>query len=91
MQVFIVRRVGFKATLSSKLQSPSWSGSLICQFLKFTDPNTSVEAKQHALEVLRSAGLETSEYSQGQDQDQDNSEHMHRVLGGYKATLHSKY
>ena len=51
-------------------------------FVPFADPHTSPEAKRHAEEVLRAAGVE-------EISDETEDEYRKRVMAGYKAALHS--
>jgi hypothetical protein len=53
-----------------------------------SNPNTSVEAKEHARDVLDKAGVDPAPLRDQATVSDD--PHENRVLGGYKATLSSK-
>lgn len=56
---------------------------------RFTDPNTSEKAKQHAREVLEAEGEEVDTHPDHSPPASSQDQHTKRVLAGYKAALHS--
>ncbi|KAF8803348.1 hypothetical protein BYT27DRAFT_7244246 [Phlegmacium glaucopus] len=54
------------------------------------NPNVSAEAKAHAVQQLEEMGINPTSDSDAQ-QRSEGDEHVHRQLGGYKATLSNKH